>query len=86
MGELVQRVPHHDQVDLLLVDDGEVLDHRPARPVDHQAQGGRLAGLVCLKRKLTGFCCDADVAERAAEAQGPAAGSTVAFHCMPIAR
>src|SRR6478735_11263182 len=47
---------------------------------------GLLAGLVCLKRKLTGFCSDADVAERAAEAQSPAANSTIAFRCMPIAR
>jgi CBS domain-containing protein len=28
---------------------------------------GGLAGLLCLKRKLTGFCSDADVAARAAE-------------------
>jgi CBS domain-containing protein len=28
---------------------------------------GALAGLLCLKRKLTGFCTDADVAARAAE-------------------
>ena len=28
---------------------------------------GVLAGLLCLKRKLTGFCTDADVAARAAE-------------------
>jgi hypothetical protein len=28
---------------------------------------GMLVGLVCLKRKLTGFCSDADVAARAAE-------------------
>ena len=28
---------------------------------------GVLAGLLCLKRKLTGFCCDADVVARAAE-------------------
>ena len=45
---------------------------------------GRLAGLVCLKRKLTGFCSDADVAERLAES--PAAHGPVAFRCMPIAR
>jgi len=45
---------------------------------------GRLAGLVCLKRKLTGFCSDADVAERSAES--PAAHGPVAFRCMPIAR
>jgi len=45
---------------------------------------GRLAGLVCLKRKLTGFCSDADVAERSAESS--AADGTVAFRCMPIAR
>jgi hypothetical protein len=32
--------------------------------VDH---AGGLAGLVCLKRKLTGFCSDADVAARAAD-------------------
>ena len=47
---------------------------------------GRLAGLVCLKRKLTGFCSDADVAERSAERQSPAADGTVGFRCMPIAR
>jgi CBS-domain-containing membrane protein len=45
---------------------------------------GRLAGLVCLKRKLTGFCSDADVAERSAES--PAAHGPVAFRCMPVAR
>jgi CBS domain-containing protein len=28
---------------------------------------GALAGLLCLKRKLTGFCTDADVTARAAE-------------------
>lgn len=28
---------------------------------------GALTGLLCLKRKQTGFCCDADVAARAAE-------------------
>jgi hypothetical protein len=28
---------------------------------------GVLTGLLCLKRKLTGFCTDADVAARAAE-------------------
>jgi CBS-domain-containing membrane protein len=33
--------------------------------------GGRLAGLVCLKRKLTGFCSDADVAARACGSQRP---------------
>ena len=47
---------------------------------------GLLAGLVCLKRKLTGFCSDADVAERSAERQSPAADGTVGFRCMPIAR
>ena len=45
---------------------------------------GRLAGLVCLKRKLTGFCSDADVAERSAESS--AADDPVALRCMPIAR
>ena len=45
---------------------------------------GRLAGLVCLKRKLTGFCSDADVAERSAES--PAAHGPVAFRCLPVAR
>jgi CBS domain-containing protein len=35
---------------------------------------GVLAGLVCLKRKLTGFCSDADVSERAAER------ATAGFH------
>lgn len=29
--------------------------------------GGALVGLLCLKRRLTGFCSDADVAARAAE-------------------
>lgn len=29
--------------------------------------GGVLVGLLCLKRRLTGFCSDADVAARAAE-------------------
>ncbi|GAB2884339.1 CBS domain-containing protein [Nocardioides pacificus] len=29
---------------------------------------GHLLGLLCLKRRLTGFCSDADVAARAAEA------------------
>jgi CBS domain-containing protein len=47
---------------------------------------GLLAGLVCLKRKLTGFCSDADVAERDAERQSPAADSIVVFRCMPVAR
>jgi len=28
---------------------------------------GRLLGLLCLKRRLTGFCSDADVAARAAD-------------------
>jgi len=45
---------------------------------------GLLAGLVCLKRKLTGFCSDADVAERSAESS--AADDPVALRCMPIAR
>jgi CBS domain-containing protein len=31
---------------------------------------GALAGLVCLKRKLTGFCGDGDAAARAAERTG----------------
>lgn len=31
---------------------------------------GLLAGLLCLKRKLTGFCSDADVEARAAERLG----------------
>jgi CBS domain-containing protein len=30
-------------------------------------ESGRLLGLLCLKRRLTGFCSDADVAARAAE-------------------
>ena len=34
---------------------------------------GVLAGLLCLKRRLTGFCSDADVAARADERAGPPA-------------
>ncbi len=33
-------------------------------------EAGVLTGLLCLKRKLTGFCRDADVAARAAERSG----------------
>jgi CBS domain-containing protein len=32
---------------------------------------GRLLGLLCLKRRLTGFCSDADVAARAANTSSP---------------
>ncbi|MCP2242334.1 CBS domain-containing protein [Lentzea aerocolonigenes] len=32
---------------------------------------GTLLGLLCLKRRLTGFCSDADVAARAAERAAP---------------
>jgi CBS domain-containing protein len=32
---------------------------------------GRLLGLLCLKRPLTGFCTDADVAARAADTHRP---------------
>jgi len=31
--------------------------------------GGRLVGLLCLKRRLTGFCSDLDVAARASDSQ-----------------
>jgi CBS domain-containing protein len=34
---------------------------------------GALAGLLCLKRKLTGFCTDADVTARAERAAAPTA-------------
>lgn len=33
---------------------------------------GELVGLLCLKRRLTGFCSDADVAARAAETRDSA--------------
>ena len=39
-------------------------DERRAAVVD---AGGRLVGLLCLKRRRTGFCSDADVAARAAD-------------------
>jgi CBS domain-containing protein len=35
--------------------------------IDHS---GRLLGLLCLKRRLTGFCSDDDVAARASERSG----------------
>lgn len=39
---------------------------------------GRLVGLLCLKRRLTGFCSDRDVASRAAErGERPCAPATV---------
>lgn len=38
---------------------------------------GTLLGLLCLKRRLTGFCSDANVAARAAEAAGRGVGSPV---------
>jgi CBS domain-containing protein len=39
---------------------------------------GVLAGLLCLKRRLTGFCSDADVAARAAERAEIGSDSTAA--------
>jgi CBS-domain-containing membrane protein len=36
--------------------------------IDHS---GQLLGLLCLKRRLTGFCSDADVSARTAAALGP---------------
>ena len=41
----------------------------PARPATVAVvdDSGALAGLLCLKRRLTGFCGDADVAARAGE-------------------
>ena len=49
-----------EQARELLVASGQ----RRLASVDYQ---GTLLGLLCLKRSLTGFCSDADVAARAAE-------------------
>jgi CBS domain-containing protein len=45
-----------------------LLVSRGARRLAVVAGDGSLLGLLCLKRRLTGFCSDADVAARAADA------------------
>ncbi len=42
------------------------LIHRGLRRLAVVDDNGLLMGLLCLKRKLTGFCSDADVAARGA--------------------
>jgi hypothetical protein len=42
MGELVEAVPHNDEMYLLLLIDLEVFDHFPVRTVDHQLERGQL--------------------------------------------
>ena len=46
---------------------------------------GVLAGLLCLKRRLTGFCSDADVAARAAEGATTSSDSAAASRTTPAA-
>ncbi len=53
--------------DVALEDARELLVSRGQRRLAVVAEDGSLLGLLCLKRKLTGFCSDADVAARAAD-------------------
>lgn len=46
---------------------GRVLDDSGARRLAVVDEGGGLLGLLCLKRRRTGFCSDRDVGARAAE-------------------
>jgi CBS domain-containing protein len=48
----------------------ELLMARRSRRSAVVDERGALLGLLCLKRRLTGFCSDADVAARAAERDG----------------
>ena len=48
----------------------ELLRARRSRRSAVVDERGSLLGLLCLKRRLTGFCSDADVAARAAERVG----------------
>lgn len=52
----------------------ELLVSRGQRRLAVVAQDGSLLGLLCLKRKLTGFCSDADVRARAGDPAAPRTG------------
>lgn len=60
--------------DVALEDARELLVSRGQRRLAVVAEDGSLLGLLCLKRKLTGFCSDADVAARAADPSAPRTG------------
>ena len=49
----------------------EILVARGQRRLAVVAPDGSLLGLVCLKRRLDGFCSDADVLARAADPRSP---------------
>ena len=62
-GRLVDGHEPAEQVRLRMIESGR----RRLAVVDDT---GALVGLLCLKRKLTGFCSDADIAARAADRGG----------------
>jgi len=53
---------------------GRVLIATGARRLAVVDEGGVLLGLLCLKRRRTGFCSDLDVGARAAEVTEPSSG------------